>query len=529
MLLDYAIRSTVLLALTGAAVMLLRGRSSSWRHMVWLAGLLALLTLPLARVVAPQWHAPAAAQRLLAAAVPARTVVTVTANAGSVWSSVDWLLVIWLAGVAFFLIRAARAQVLAAGLSRRATAGPQGTRISEETDVPMVCGLLDPVVVLPAEAANWPAERLESVLRHERMHIARRDTIAQALAQVTCAVYWPQPLVWLAASALRGACEQACDDGVLSQGTKPSAYAEHLMEIARALQQPADVTFEGGIAMTRTNQLEERISALLNSKRDRRQAGASFAATVTGVALAVVIALAAVRTPLLAQSGKMTGVIRDASQAVIPRARIDVQSSAGTADSKPMHEVVYSNEVGEWSLDIPDGVYDISVAVPGFAKHDHQGVKFESATARRFELTLNVGAIRQTVHVQSELDPAQQKMLAEKLAAERAAMSNLAQGARPQRIRVGGNVQAANLIRKVTPAYPPTAKMDRVEGTVIMTAVIGKDGSILSLEQVNKLVDSRLAESAMEAVKQWMYKPTLLNGEPIEVITQIDVNFTLSR
>ena len=81
----------------------------------------------------------------------------------------------------------------------------------------------------------------------------------------------------------------------------------------------------------------------------------------------------------------------------------------------------------------------------------------------------------------------------------------------------------------MTPVYPPTAKLDRVEGTVIMAAVIGKDGTIVILEQVNKLVDSRLAEAAMEAVKQWIYKPTLLNGEPIEVITQIDVNFTLSR
>ena len=75
----------------------------------------------------------------------------------------------------------------------------------------------------------------------------------------------------------------------------------------------------------------------------------------------------------------------------------------------------------------------------------------------------------------------------------------------------------------------PLARQTRISGTVRLHAIIGKDGTIVSLEQVNKLVDSRLAEAAMEAVKQWIYKPTLLNGEPIEVITQIDVNFTLSR
>ena len=285
--------------------------------------------------------------------------------------------------------------------------------------------------------------------------------------------------------------------------------------------------------MTRTNQLEQRISALLNVNRDRRQAGASFIATVTGVALAAVVSLAALQTPLLAQSGKLAGVVRDPSQAVVPRARIDVKSTAGK-DGKPMHEVVYSNAVGEFSLDIPDGVYDMTIAAPGFAKQDHQAVKFESATARRMEMTLNVGAIEERVNVQAQIDATQQKLHAEKLAAERSVTASDRQvpangGTRPQRIRVGGNVQAANLTRKVTPLYPPTAKLDRVEGTVIMAAVIGKDGTIISLEQVNKLVDSRLAEAAMEAVKQWQYKPTLLNGEPIEVITQIDVNFTLSR
>jgi len=97
----------------------------------------------------------------------------------------------------------------------------------------------------------------------------------------------------------------------------------------------------------------------------------------------------------------------------------------------------------------------------------------------------------------------------------------------PQRIRVGGNVQAANLIRKVTPSYPPLAKQARVQGTVKFTAVIGKDGTIQNLQLMGG--HPLLVPAATEAVKQWLYKPTLLNGEPVEVITQIDVNFTLSQ
>jgi protein TonB len=97
----------------------------------------------------------------------------------------------------------------------------------------------------------------------------------------------------------------------------------------------------------------------------------------------------------------------------------------------------------------------------------------------------------------------------------------------PKQIRVGGNVQAAKLIRQPKPPYPPLAKQARIQGTVRFNAVIGRDGTIqnLTLVQGHPL----LVPSATEAVRQWVYQPTLLNGEPVEVVTQIDVNFTLSQ
>jgi protein TonB len=99
--------------------------------------------------------------------------------------------------------------------------------------------------------------------------------------------------------------------------------------------------------------------------------------------------------------------------------------------------------------------------------------------------------------------------------------------AQVKQIRVGGNVQAANLIKKITPVYPALAKSARIQGTVRFTAIIGKDGTIQNLQLVSG--HPMLVQSATEAVKQWIYKPTLLNEEPVEVITQIDVNFTLSQ
>jgi len=99
--------------------------------------------------------------------------------------------------------------------------------------------------------------------------------------------------------------------------------------------------------------------------------------------------------------------------------------------------------------------------------------------------------------------------------------------ATPQRIRVGGNVQAANIAKMVRPTYPPLAKQARIQGTVRFNAVIAKDGTIQNLQVVSG--HPLLIPAATEAVRQWVYKPTQLNGEPVEVQTQIDVNFTLSN
>jgi periplasmic protein TonB len=97
----------------------------------------------------------------------------------------------------------------------------------------------------------------------------------------------------------------------------------------------------------------------------------------------------------------------------------------------------------------------------------------------------------------------------------------------PQRIRVGGNVQQAKLVRQPRPVYPPLAKQARIQGVVKLNAIISRDGTIQNLSVLSG--HPLLVPSAMEAVKQWVYQPTLLNGEPVEVVTQIDVNFTLSQ
>jgi len=88
-------------------------------------------------------------------------------------------------------------------------------------------------------------------------------------------------------------------------------------------------------------------------------------------------------------------------------------------------------------------------------------------------------------------------------------------------------VQSARLIFQPKPVYPPLAKQARISGSVQFTAIIGRDGTIQNLTIVSG--HPLLRQAAMDAVRQWRYQPTLLNGEPVEVVTQIDVNFTLSQ
>jgi periplasmic protein TonB len=98
--------------------------------------------------------------------------------------------------------------------------------------------------------------------------------------------------------------------------------------------------------------------------------------------------------------------------------------------------------------------------------------------------------------------------------------------ATPQRVRVSAGVTSGLLIRKVNPTYPPLARQARISGTVVLRAVISKDGSIENLSLVSG--HPMLAPAAIDAVKQWKYKPYLLNGEPVEVDTEVQVNFTLA-
>jgi beta-lactamase regulating signal transducer with metallopeptidase domain/HEAT repeat protein len=175
---------------------------------------------------------------------------------------------------------------------------------SRRITMPVTCGLVRSAILLPADADDWPDERRHVVLLHELAHVKRRDCLTQMLAQIACALYWFNPLIWAAARQLRMERERACDDQVLDAGTKASDYADHLLDLARSFR-AASCSSLAAVAIARRSQLEGRLLAILDPNLSRRGLN-PFASLSVGLIVAVIVLpLAAIR-PSAQAHGKAT-------------------------------------------------------------------------------------------------------------------------------------------------------------------------------------------------------------------------------
>lgn len=233
----------------------------------------------------------------------------------------NFVLAVWVAGVLLFLLKLLAGFVATNLLTRRAVEFEDPTMIelftsllvevnlkstirllrSERTSMPVVYGILRPAVLLPAAAEEWSEERRRMVLLHELTHVSRRDCLTQLLAQLACAVYWFNPFVWFAARRLRVEREQACDDFVLSIGTKPSDYANHLLEIARSMQERSIFRWSQttSVAMARRSQLEGRLLAILSKENKRGAMSRAMAMGLVASICVLLVALAAIRPTII--------------------------------------------------------------------------------------------------------------------------------------------------------------------------------------------------------------------------------------
>lgn len=186
--------------------------------------------------------------------------------------------------------------------------------------MPVTFGWRKPCVVLPAEAEGWSEERLQIVLLHELAHIKRCDVPLQLLARLACALFWFNPLVWWAAHRMRLEREHACDDCVLQAGQDPSLYASQLLEIARQLSNQSTFA-SAALSMARKSQLEGRLLAVLDSRRNRNLVGSTRAWGFLLLALLSVSVLGIIH-PTLQGASRLAAAEKD-KETTVPKKDVE--------------------------------------------------------------------------------------------------------------------------------------------------------------------------------------------------------------
>jgi TonB family protein len=393
------------LAVLSAAALLIRWiaalRAPLAKLTYWQAALAAGLLLPVIR----PWK-----QDFSSASIEIRSVISdarAAASANTIHFSLPLIAILLLAAGVI-----ARITWLAFGtwrLSRYRRTSPllelsdgAELRICADISGPATFGFFKPVVLLPCGFIALVPSVREAVLRHELLHVRRKDWLFTLAEELICAVFWFHPAIWWLVSEIRLSREELVDFEVIAATGQREQYIDALIAVAGT---PPAPILSLAPPFLRTNRLKQRIVAILK-------------------------------------------------------------------------EVPVSKTKQIFTLAAGFSMLSLSAWIVASALPLHAAPQAQAAPERR-------------------------------------------------PIRVGGNVQQMNLVSQAKPTYPPEAKAARIQGTVSLEATISEEGTIANLVVLSG--PDELIESALAAVRQWVYRPTLLNGEPVAVITTIDINYTLQN
>jgi TonB family protein len=254
--------------------------------------------------------------------------------------------------------------------------------------------------------------------------------------------------------------------------------------------------------MAHPSTLERRITAMLNPGLNRRVPSWYVLAALSFVLLLVTVPIASLRAR---QAGPalLTGTVYDVSGAVLPGVKVTL------VDANQIELPAVTGATGRFEFPVvAPGKYLLDVTLPGFRSLRQEFELRDPADWAR-AVTLQVGDLRETVIV-------------------RAMKHAAASRPEPERaIRVGGNVRAPRKIKDVRPSYPASMAEAGFSGEVPIEAVIGRDGAVSSVRVVSAQVHPDFAIAAVDAVRQWQFTPTLLNGQAVEVVMTVSVTFDL--
>lgn len=484
-------------------------------------------------------------------------------------AAVPWLAPVWIAGVLIFYLRHIAGWISVSRLRRRGVCcapdewQQQLLRLSAQlrltrpvrlfesclVDAPMVLGHFRPFILMPIGLlAGLPAGQIEAILLHELAHIRRFDYLVNVVERFVEGLLFYHPAVWWMARVIRNERESCCDDAVVAMSGKAHEYAVALaaLEEKRWSGQELAMAATGG-------SLVKRIRRLLYPKGPN-----SIWTPLCAVAVFVVTAVVAVNTLYAAPpqqnstaqtspymkwlNGDVVYIITAAERAEFLKLTDDEERehfveqfwerrnpTPGSAENEFKKEhyrrIAWANEhygatVPGWKTDRgrlyimwgpPD---EIDSHLPG---DEASAFPYEMWRYRYIEgigenvefgftdLSRN-GEYPLTLDPRKGIGPYEKPIIA--------------------RVRVAPNIQAQNLISQAAPIYPPEAMQARVQGVVRFRIEIGKGGRVSNVQLMNG--HPLLVPAASDAVRQWVYKPTLLNGYPMVVVTEVDVNFLLA-
>ncbi len=465
-------------------------------------------------------------------------------------------------------------------------------RLSETVSSPVTFGAFRPVVLLPAHFPELSPAVQEAILCHELLHVRRRDWLFTVGEEIVRAVFWFHPAIWWLLAEIGLAREQEVDRRVVAATQSREQYVDALLAIAGGRPQPdlapaslflrkrhlkqRVVSILQEVRMSKTHLVSSLAAALgvlvaacwLATSTFPLAAAPQMVADAPGVSIelggSTLMHRTGVDYPAAARARGVQG-------SVTVQVKIDSGGSVSDAQVLSGPEELRKaalESVLNWHFtnDAAGSTRQVSIAfqlpatvAAAAPKPDAGRSQLVGLTVRGISVTgisdaarsellsrlpvhegdvLTAAAIaeldRVVINVDQHLRITYRSLIAgeaARLQSARDVSIEISPGATNPaapgfKLRIGGNIQAVKLIQQPKPVYPPDAKEARIQGVVKLEAWIGKDGTIKNLNVISG--HPLLAAAALDAVRQWVYSPTLLNGEPVDVDTEIDVNFTLA-
>ncbi|HEU0124033.1 MAG TPA: M56 family metallopeptidase [Bryobacteraceae bacterium] len=441
-----------------------------------------------------------------------------------------------------------------------------GVAVSTGIDGPVTFGFLRPIILVPPPVAAMPEAVRNAILAHERTHVRRRDWLFALWEEVVLCVFWFHPAVWFLVGQIRLTREQVVDAEACRLSDSRATYIDALLAVADARVQPYVAPAP---PFLRRRQLAARIRSLVEEAgMSRFRLFTSYSAALLATAVAAVwmtasfplhgapqdphaapdgIAVSGAtlvfsRPPTYPPAARRAGVSGPVQLEVTVAANGEATDARVLSGPQELRRAAI-DAVLRWQFAPGPSTAQVTIEFRMPPETDgpritaiviSDGIPATEAATLRARLELLIGQPLAS-DVQAEVQRVSPRLttrLEQKVSDGVRTLTLFVDspGFRagqpiPPRIRIGAAVQAANILDKPEAEYPALARQARIQGTVRFDVIIDNTGAVISAQLVNG--HPLLVNAALAAVQKYRYRLTQLNGQPVEVVTQVDVNFAL--